>query len=331
VQSTLFRRVTTAAFVSLFVAGACAEPASEAEKTDEVKLPTAEVGTEAVSAQPVNAPAAKTDEAKPTSERQDKRDARRQPAKAPADTKEFTPVSGQAGKDVVWVPTSHALVEKMLDMAKVTRNDILYDLGSGDGRTVIAAVKRGAKSTGVEFNPDMVALSNRIAKKEGVGDRARFVQGDIFETDFSNATVVTLFLQSDLNLKLRPQLLEMRPGTRVVSNTFTMGDWRADQSQTVTEKEGCMAYCTAHLWIVPAQVEGKWRLPNGELNLRQAFQRVSGTLGGDQISEGTLRGDQITFNVGSSLYTGTVNGNTVTGTVKSGSNSTPFTARRVIS
>jgi SAM-dependent methyltransferase len=219
----------------------------------------------------------------------------------------------------------------MLDMAKLAPNDIHYDLGSGDGRTVITAAKRGARSVGVEFNPDMVALSKRMAQQEGVADKARFVQADIFKTDFSKATVITLFLLSELNLKLRPTILDMKPGTRVVSNTFTMGDWRADQSQTVTEKEGCNAYCTAHLWIVPAKVEGRWRLPNGELTLTQTFQQVSGTLAGDQISGGTLRGDQITFNVGSALYAGRVNGNTVTGTVKSGSTSTPFTARRVSS
>src|SRR6476661_1101861 len=192
---------------------------------------------------------------------------------------EFQPSVGQEGKDVVWVPTSQALVNRMLDMAKLTAGDVHYDLGSGDGRTVITAAKRGAKTTGVEFNPNMVALSRRNAQKEGVGDKAKFINGDIFETDFSKATVITLFLLPDLNVKLRPKILDMKPGTRVVSNSFTMGDWQADQTQNVSETEGCSAYCTAYLWVVPAKVEGKWKLPDGELTLKQTFQTVSGTLG----------------------------------------------------
>lgn len=246
----------------------------------------------------------------------------------PAKTDAFKPVVGQAGKDVVWVPTPQPLVDKMLEMANLTRNDIHFDLGSGDGRTVITAAKRGANSTGVEYNPDMVALSKRLAQQEGVGGTAKFVEGDIFKTNFSNATVVTLFLLSDLNLKLRPTLLNMKPGTRVVSNTFKMGDWEPDQSHSITEKDGCTAYCTAHLWIVPAKVGGKWRLPDGELQLTQSFQRVSGTLGSSPV-EGSLRGDQITFVAGNAQYTGRVNGNTVTGRVTTGSSTRPFTATRI--
>jgi hypothetical protein len=240
----------------------------------------------------------------------------------------FKPVVGQAGKDVVWVPTPQPLVDKMLEMANLTRNDIHFDLGSGDGRTVITAAKRGANSTGVEYNPDMVALSKRLAQQEGVGNVAKFVEGDIFKTDFSRATVVTLFLLSDLNLKLRPTLLNMKPGTRVVSNTFTMGDWKPDQTQAITEKDGCTAYCTAHLWIVPAKVGGRWRLPDGDLQLTQTFQQVTGTLGSSPV-QGTLRGDQITFVAGNAQYTGRVNGNTVTGRVTTGSSTRPFTATRI--
>src|SRR5687768_12027787 len=144
-------------------------------------------------------------------------------------TKPFEPQVGQAGKDVVWVPTPQALVEKMLDMAKLTPQDFHMDLGSGDGRTVITAAKRGARSEGIEYNPDMVALSQRNAKEAGVGDKAIFRRADIFETDFSKAQVITLFLLPQLNLKLRPAILNMRPGTRIVSNTFTMDDWTADQ------------------------------------------------------------------------------------------------------
>ena len=240
---------------------------------------------------------------------------------------EFTPQVGQEGKDVVWVPTSQALVNRMLDMAKLTASDVHFDLGSGDGRTVITAAKRGANATGVEFNPKMVELSRRAAQKEGVGDKAKFIHGDIFETDFSKATVITLFLLPELNVKLRPKILDMKPGTRVVSNSFTMGDWQADQTQNATEKEGCQSYCTAYLWIVPAKVEGKWKLPSGELALKQSYQNVTGSLGKDEI-KGSLRADQITFTAGGATYTGKVDGNTMTGTMKSGSNSTPFTATR---
>jgi len=222
----------------------------------------------------------------------------------------------------------------MLDMAKLTSNDYLMDLGSGDGRTVITAAKRGARATGVEYNPKMVELSKRNAQKEGVGEKAQFIQGDIFETDFSQATVITLFLLPELNLKLRPKILDMKPGTRIVSNSFTMGDWQADRTQNASEKEGCTAYCTAYLWIVPAKVEGKWKLPEGELVLKQTFQNVTGSFNkGDQttaeVSKGTLRGDEITFTVGGAQYTGKVNGDAITGTVKGGANGGSFTANRV--
>jgi hypothetical protein len=217
-------------------------------------------------------------------------------------TKPFEPTVGQAGKDVVWVPTPQALVEKMLDMAKLTPQDFHMDLGSGDGRTVITAAKRGARSEGIEYNPDMVALSQRNAKEAGVGDKAIFRRADIFETDFSKA---------QLNLKLRPAILNMRPGTRIVSNTFTMDDWTADQTETVGGD--CVSWCTAHLWIVPAKVQGTWDVPGrGTLTLTQNFQMISGTLGSAQVSAGKLRGDEITFTAGGTNYTGKVDGNTMT-------------------
>ena len=248
--------------------------------------------------------------------------------------KAFEPTVGQDGKDVVWVPTSQALVNKMLDLAKLTPNDYLMDLGSGDGRTVITAAKRGARATGVEYNPKMVELSKRNAQKEGVGEKAQFINGDIFQTDFSQATVITLFLLPELNLKLRPKILDMKPGTRVVSNSFTMGDWQADRTQNASEKEGCTAYCTAYLWIVPAKVEGKWKLPEGELVLKQTFQNVTGSLNkGDQttaeVSKGVVLGDEITFTAGGAQYTGKVSGDTINGTVKGGANGGSFTANRV--
>ena len=164
----------------------------------------------------------------------------------------FQPMVGQEGKDVVWVPTPQALVDKMLDMAKVTAQDYVMDLGSGDGRTVITAAKRGARATGIEYNPEMVKLSQANAKKEGVADRAEFKKADLFQTDLSKATVITMFLLPDINLKLRPKLLKLKPGTRVVSNTFTMGDWKPDQTGSPDNCDG--SWCTALLWIIPAQV-----------------------------------------------------------------------------
>ncbi len=174
--------------------------------------------------------------------------------------KEYEPQVGQKGKDVVWVPTAQALVDKMLDMAKVTPSDYVIDLGSGDGRTVITAAQRGAKALGIEYNPEMVELSKRNAAKAGLGDKVTFVKGDIFESDFSQATVLTLFLLPDLNVKLRPTILNMKPGTRVVSNSFSMGDWQADD--TVGANEGCTSFCRAYFWVVPARVQGNgncWR------------------------------------------------------------------------
>jgi precorrin-6B methylase 2 len=237
-------------------------------------------------------------------------------------TKPFEPQVGQPGKDVVWVPTSQALVDKMLDLAKVGPNDIHYDLGSGDGRTVITAAKRGARAFGIEYNPDMVELSKKNAAEAGVKeDRATFVKADLFETDFSKATVITMFLLPDINLRLRPKILDMRPGTRIVSNTFTMGEWEADVTETVTE--GCTTWCTALFWVVPAKVEGAWKMAQGgELALTQTFQKVSGTLRNGAnttpITEGRLRGDEITFKAGNTTYTGRVSGNTIKGTSPSG-------------
>ncbi len=248
-----------------------------------------------------------------------------QPAKT-----EYEPQVGQEGKDVVWVPTSQTLVDKMLDMAKVTGNDYVIDLGSGDGRTVITAAKRGARALGIEYNPDMVELSKRNAAKEGVSGKASFVKADIFESDFSKATVITMFLLPDLNLKLRPTILNLRPGTRVVSNSFTMGDWTADE--TATADRDCNSYCTAYLWIVPAKAEGTWQLPQGELTLKQSFQMVSGTYkSGDRIymiANGKLRGDQLSFTAGGAQYTGRVRGDTIEGTVKSGGNTSKWSATR---
>jgi SAM-dependent methyltransferase len=244
--------------------------------------------------------------------------------------KEYQPQVGQLGKDVVWVPTSDSLVAKMLDIAKVTPQDYLIDLGSGDGRTVIAAAKRGATALGIEFNPDMVELSKRRAAAEGVSEKATFVKADLFESDFSGASVITMFLLPDINLKLRPRLLNLKPGTRIVSNSFTMEDWEADD--TVSAGDACETWCTAYLWIVPAKVEGKWRLSNGELTLSQKFQTISGTLsldGNDTPVTGKLYGDRITFHAGNAEYSGQVKGDAISGTVKNGTAETRWSAALV--
>ena len=236
------------------------------------------------------------------------------PAAQAQPAKEFQPEVGQAGKDVVWVPTPQALVDKMLDMAKVTPKDYVIDLGSGDGRTVITAAKRGAKAVGIEYNPDMVELSKRNAAKEGVSDKASFMKADLFETDFSQAQVITMFLLPSINLKLRPKILNLRPGTRIVSNTFDMEDWKPDEDATV---ENCTNWCTAHLWIVPAKVEGNWKTPQGDLTIKQSFQNITGTLKNGSVVtpiNGKLNGSQIAFTAGSTQYTGNVNGNSIEGT-----------------
>ena len=222
--------------------------------------------------------------------------------------KPFEPVVGQAGKDVVWVPTPQALVDKMLDMARVTPQDIVMDLGSGDGRTVITAAKRGAQASGIEYNPDMVELSKKNAAEAGV--KATFVKADLFETDLSKATVITMFLLPDINLKLRPKILDLKPGTRIVSNSFTMAEWEADETATVTEE--CTSWCNAYLWYVPAKVNGAWKLGNDTLTLTQNFQMVSGTLGSTPV-EGKLKGDEITFTAGGTKYVGKVAGKTMQG------------------
>lgn len=231
---------------------------------------------------------------------------------------QYEPQVGQEGKDVVWVPTPQALVDKMLDMAKVTPKDFVIDLGSGDGRTVITAAKRGAKAHGIEYNPDMVELAKRNAAKEGVSDRATFAKADLFESDFSQAQVITMFLLPSINLKLRPKILDLKPGTRIVSNSFDMEEWKPDETANA---EGCSNWCTAYLWIVPAKVNGTWKLPNGELTLKQTFQMISGTLkSGNVVTpvNGKLNGEEISFTAGEGQYNGRVNGNSMDGSLKSG-------------
>jgi hypothetical protein len=238
-------------------------------------------------------------------------------AYSPANAQQFEPSVGQEGKDVIWVPTPDYLVEAMLDMAKVTPKDFLIDLGSGDGRIVIAAAKRGVRAVGFEYNPDMVALSKSNAEKAGVSDKASFVNADLFESDFSKATVITMYLLPHLNLKLRPTILDLKPGTRIVSHSFTMGEWSADQT---VEKENR----TAYLWIIPAKVEGVWTWPvgsgNAELTLTQTFQMLKGTLklNGQErpLKDAKLEGDEIRFSTAEGEYAGRVNGKAIDGTFR---------------
>lgn len=243
---------------------------------------------------------------------------------------EYKPRSGQDGKDVIWVPTPMANVDQMLNIAQVGPGDFVIDLGSGDGRTVIEAAKRGASGRGIEFNPKMVELSKRRAMDEGVTDRVEFVEGDLFTADLSEATVISMFLLPSINLRLRPTLLKLKPGTRIVSNTFDMEEWVPDRRSTAFKD--CNSYCEALMWIVPADVKGTWMMPEGELIMSQKFQIISGTLkkGGEiiTITEAKLEGDQISFNANFEKYSGRVNGNTIEGTIVEGNTTGRWTATR---
>ncbi len=226
----------------------------------------------------------------------------------------YQPKEGQEGKDAVWVPTPQELVDKMLDMAKLTPKDYLIDLGSGDGRLVITAAKRGSKALGIEYNPDLVELSKRAAAKAAVSDKAHFMKADLFKTDLSQAQVITMFLLSTLNRRLRPKLLDLKPGTRIVTNTFDLGDWRAEKTATLPR---CDTWCTAHLWIVPAKVAGIWKMAQGELTITQEFQTITGQFKfGTAVGliNGKLYADHISFTAGGATYTGRVNGNSMAGT-----------------
>jgi precorrin-6B methylase 2 len=245
---------------------------------------------------------------------------------AAAQTATFEPTPGQAGKDVVWVPTPQELVEKVLDMAKVTPQDIVIDLGSGDGRNIIAAARRGARAYGFEFNPEMVALSRRKAQEAGVADRATFIEGDMFEADISKATVLALFLLPSNLDKLAPKFLALRPGTRIVNNTFQVTGWEADASETV--EGSCTSWCTSHLNIVPARAAGTWRLGSADLTLTQEFQKVSGTLGASTLEGGRLLGEQISFKVGDAQYTGKLTGDRMEGTTTTGGKTQSWTATK---
>jgi SAM-dependent methyltransferase len=244
--------------------------------------------------------------------------------------RQYEPKIGQPGKDVVWVPNPPEMVEKMLDLARVTPKDLVVDLGSGDGRNVIAAARRGARGRGVEFNPDLVEYSKHQAQLAGVADKATFVQGDMYEADFSDATVLALFLLPENLRKLMPKFVELEPGTRIVANTFGLPGWTPES--TVRMEDGCRSWCEAMLYIVPAHVQGVWRVGNGTLEFRQEHQAITGTLtDGDRttpIENGTLRLDEITFTIAGAAYTGRVQGDRIEGNVTTGDRQMRFTAVR---
>ena len=252
------------------------------------------------------------------------------PAGASAADTTYQPKMGQQGKDVVWIPSPDDMVEKMLDMAKVTPKDFVIDLGSGDGRNVIAAAKRGAKALGVEYNPDMVELSKRNAAAAGVTDKASFVQGDMYQADISQATALILFLIPANLEKLAPKFIGLQPGTRIVSNTYEIGGgWEPDATDRT---QLCAAWCVAHMYIVPAKVAGTWQLPQGELTLDQEFQKVWGSYEIDgvrvPVEEGHLRGNDIHFTINAVEYTGRVTGDSISGVAK-GRATSPWSAKRM--
>ncbi|MBM3778296.1 MAG: SAM-dependent methyltransferase [Acidimicrobiia bacterium] len=240
------------------------------------------------------------------------------------------PEVGQPGKDVIWVPTPPEMAERMLDLAGVTPQDVVFDLGSGDGRLVIAAAKRGARAVGVEYDDLLVAASRRAADQAGVAHLARFQQGDMYEAEISEATVLALFLLPSNLERLRDKFLQLPPGSRIVINTYEIPDWAPDD---VTWMDSCDAWCAAKLWIVPAAVAGTWRTPDGELRLTQRFQQVQGTLGTRDatapLRDATLRGGTFSFAAGDAVYSGQVRGNTIEGTVTGDGRSRPWTATRI--
>ncbi len=250
---------------------------------------------------------------------------------AAAPQEPYKPTVGQNGKDVVWVPTTEAMVEKMLDHAKVTRDDFVMDLGSGDGRMIIAAAKRGARGLGVEYNADMVDYAKRRATEAGVTDKATFVQGDMYEADISKATVLALFLLPSNLEKLVPKFLELPPGTRIVANTYWVSGWTADDTQTM--EQDCDNWCTSRLFIIPAKVQGSWRLPDGVLSLTQKYQEFGGTYtptsGAPRTVKGRLRGPTITLTMEGVEYEGAVNGDAIEGVEKGNPNSAKITATRI--
>ena len=249
-----------------------------------------------------------------------------------AQTRDYTPLPGQPGKDVVWIPTPDHVASSMLDLAKVTASDYVIDLGSGDGRLVIEAAKRGARAHGVEFNADLVALSRRNAAIAGVSDKATFVQGDMFEADISKATAMPVFLLPAHLERLAPKFLKLAPGSRIVSNTYEIGGgWTPDES---IHAKPCLSWCVAHLYIIPVNAAGAWQLDDGsQFNFEQSYQQVTGSYQIDNVAvavnDGLVNGYDIRFKVNNSLYTARIKGDSMTGSV-AGRTKRSFTANRVV-
>jgi SAM-dependent methyltransferase len=243
-----------------------------------------------------------------------------------AQNKPYDPVPGQPGKDVVWVPTPDALVETMLDMAKVTKDDFVIDLGSGDGRNVIAAAKRGVPALGIEYNEKMVALARAKAEEAGVAALAKFEQGDMYAADISKATVLALFLLPENLDKLAPKFLDLKPGSRIVLNYFTVSGWGPDRTERI---EKCDTWCSAHLYIVPATARGVWQIGDATLTLGQDYQRLRGTLaiGGKphDLTFARMEGEKIFFTANGAQYEGRVEGTSMSGTF--GPKREPFSGR----
>jgi SAM-dependent methyltransferase len=250
----------------------------------------------------------------------------------PAAPRPFEPVSGQAGKDVVWVPSPPDMVNKMMELAKVTPADLVMDLGSGDGRNVIAAARLGARALGVEYNPDMVALSRRLAAEARVGDRAQFVEGDMYGYDISKATVMALFLLPVNMNKLAPKFFNLAPGSRIVGNTFGIDGWEPDERVTLPPTSECESWCEALLWIVPAKVAGTWTMSSGTITLTQDYQMIQGSVTtrgpAEPVKIGRLRGEEITFTAGDVIYKGRVSGSTIEGTITTPAGDVPWRAQK---
>ena len=230
--------------------------------------------------------------------------------------KPWEPSVGMAGKDVVWVPTSARMVEKMMDVAKVTAADVVMDLGSGDGRMVIGAARRGARAIGVEYTPEMVEHARKNARDAGMDGKATFIQGDMYVADISKATVMALFLLPENLDKLKDKFLALKPGSRIVLNTYAISGWQPDEQHHVEDPD-CRSWCEVLLHYVPAPVAGTWRFGNGELRLTQDFQMVSGVyaIGATTTPvQGRLKGVEMTLKVGDVDYTGTVSGDSIRGT-----------------
>jgi SAM-dependent methyltransferase len=258
----------------------------------------------------------------------------------PAANSAYEPRRGQSGKDVIWIASPDALVTRMLRMAAVTASDYVIDLGSGDGKIVIAAAREfGAQGKGIEYNPDMVELSKRRAEAAGVAARAEFEKADIFESDFSRGTVLTMYLLPHLNLRLRPRILTLKPGTRVVSHEFRMGRWTPDETSRVGS-------ASVHLWLVPANAGGEWELTFArqggpatiKLSLAQTFQNLAGQAAFKDFSTGLrnpgVAGERVHFSFTDEdgrlrRFDGQVAGERIAGTVFDGAASAPFSARRL--